>query len=421
MRSRWCLPLLLFACSKRIEERNLNVRAHDAAAAANDAARPEPVQDAPVTDAATARSEAGAEQTDASSAPGFEWQLPYGFPEPAVPEANPMSAAKVELGRHLFYDARLSQDDTFSCATCHHQELAFTDGGEYSLGVTGAHTPRSSMSLANVAYASTLTWANPLLLELERQALVPMFGDDPVELGLGSSAELEAKLRADPTYVELFSVAFPDSAEPITVQAVVRALAAFERTLISGNSPFDHYLAGDKNAISASARRGYELFGSEKLECFHCHAGFAFTDHVNYSGKAFFDDPFHNTGLYNTDSRGAYPEPNTGVFSVTGREQDMGRFKAPTLRNVALTAPYMHDGSIATLSEVLDHYAAGGRTVVDGESAGVGSASPLKSNLIQGFALTEDERADVLAFLQTLTDEEFLSDPRFEDPWLNSP
>jgi cytochrome c peroxidase len=176
-------------------------------------------------------------------------------------------------------------------------------------------------------------------------------------------------------------------------------------------------LNGERAAISDSARRGYELFSSERLECFHCHAGFALTDHVNYEGKAFFDDPFHNTGLYNVDGQGAYPEPNTGVLSVTGRERDMGRFKAPTLRNIAVTAPYMHDGSIASLDAVLDHYAAGGRTLSEGEHAGVGSASPLKSNLIQGFTLSDSERADVLAFLHSLTDEGFLTDARFADPW----
>lgn len=359
----------------------------------------------------------GGDASAATDTP-FEWRLPLGFPEPAVPTDNPMTAAKVELGRYLFYDRRLSRDDSMACASCHKQELAFTDGLPTSVGVTGQHTPRSSMMLGNVAYASTFTWANPLLLELERQALVPMFGDNPVELGLRSEAELEDKLVTVPFYQELFERAFPTEAAPITTKNAVFALASFQRTLISGDSPFDAFLYGGNNdAISAEARRGYELFSSEKLECFHCHVGFNLSDHVTYRDKPFIDRPFHNTGLYNIDGKGAYPEPNTGVHSVTGDPKDMGRFRAPSLRNIAVTAPYMHDGSIATLSEVLDHYAAGGRKLESGPNAGDGSKSPLKSSLVVSFTLSDDERRDVLAFLDSLTDESFLSNPDFSDPW----
>jgi cytochrome c peroxidase len=127
--------------------------------------------------------------------------------------------------------------------------------------------------------------------------------------------------------------------------------------------------------------------------------------------------PYHNTGLYNVDGKGAYPEPNTGVYSVTLDPEDMGKFKAPTLRNIAVTAPYMHDGSIATLSEVLDHYAAGGRTIAAGPNKGVGSKNPLKDPLVQGFELSKQQRADVIAFLESLTDEAFLTDPAFADPF----
>lgn len=348
----------------------------------------------------------------------FTWDLPPGFPVPAVPEDNPMSEAKVRLGRHLFYDKRLSSTQTASCATCHEQRRAFTDGRTVSTGVTGEHTPRNSMSLANVAYASTLTWANPLQTGLERQALVPMFGTNPIELGLGEAAELEARLRAVPLYVELFAAAFPGEADPITTNHVTAALASFERTLISGRSAFDRYLYDhEASALSEEAARGYQLFNSERLECFHCHVGFNLTDHVTYEGKPFIDRPYHNTGLYNIDGDGAYPEPNTGVLAVTGEARDMGRFKAPSLRNVAVTGPYMHDGSIETLSEVLEHYASGGRTITSGPNAGDGSKSPLKSTLLVGFTLTEDERRDVLAFLESLTDEVFLTDERFGDPW----
>lgn len=349
----------------------------------------------------------------------FEWQLPPGFPAPPTPADNPMTAEKVELGRHLFYDRRLSRDDTKACASCHRQELAFTDAVSVSTGITGQHTPRNSMMLGNVAYASSLTWANPLQLSLERQALIPLFGDTPVELGLASENDLERKLRPVRRYQRLFAAAFPDEEEPITTRNVVHAIASFERTLISGNSAFDRYLyQGRKTALSDEARKGYALFNSEKLECFHCHVGFNLSDHTTFKNKPFIDRLYHNTGLYNIDGQGAYPEPNTGLHSVTGKAADMGKFKAPSLRNVGVTAPYMHDGSIATLDEVLDHYMNGGRTITSGPHAGDGSQSPLKAPLIRGFELTDDERAAVLAFLDSLTDETFLTDRRFSDPWL---
>ncbi len=351
--------------------------------------------------------------------PTFDWQLPPGFPTPAVPADNPMSAAKVELGRHLFYDPRLSENETQSCASCHEQARAFTDGRPRGIGSTGEVHSRGSMSLANIAYTSVMTWSNPLLDELEDQAVVPLFGAEPVELGLrGKEGLLRQRLRDEPRYGPLFAAAYPDDADPVTVPNVVRAISAFQRTLISGRSPFDRATrGGERAALSDSARRGAVLFNSEKLECFHCHGGFNFQDSIKYRGKSTIEVRFHNTGLYNLGGTGAYPADNTGVHEITGKPSDMGRFRAPTLRNIALTAPYMHDGSIATLSEVLDHYAAAGRTITDGPNAGVGSASPLKSALVIGFTLTAEERADVLAFLESLTDEAFVTEPRFADPW----
>ncbi|AKF04834.1 methanobactin export MATE transporter MbnM [Sandaracinus amylolyticus] len=353
---------------------------------------------------------------------GWVWRLPRGLPVPRVPEDNPMSASKVELGRHLFYDTRLSGNRTQSCASCHEQARAFTDGRAFSIGSTGERTPRSSMTLANVAYATTLTWANPLLLELEAQALVPLFGREPVELGLaGMERELLERLRAEARYRELFPLAFPDESDPFTVANVTRALAAFQRTLVSGRSAYDRFLyGGEPDALSESARRGLALFSSERLECFHCHQGFNFADAVMWEGSGSREVRFHNTGLYNVGGTGAYPEGGTGVHEISGRADDMGRFRAPTLRNIAVTAPYMHDGSIATLDEVIDHYAAGGRTIAEGPYAGVGSASPLKSGLVVGFELTPDERRDLIAFLESLTDESFLTDPALADPWSTS-
>jgi cytochrome c peroxidase len=348
----------------------------------------------------------------------FAWPLGEGLPVPLVPDDNPMSDARVELGRHLFYDKRLSGNQTQACASCHLQEFAFTDGLAVSEGSTGEHTPRNSMSLANVAYATALTWANPLLLDLEQQIAVPLFGAEPVELGMrGREDELLARLREVPRYQELFAAAFPDDPEPISLYSLTRALACFERRLLSGNSPYDRYLAGDAAAISESARRGAALFNGEKLECFHCHAGFNFQDSVAYEGKPPRNSLFHNTGLYNIDGKGAYPPGNTGLHEFTEVAADMGRFRVPTLRNIAVTAPYMHDGSVATLDEVLDHYAAGGRTIAEGPFAGVGRDNPYKSSFIRGFELGEQERADVLAFLGSLTDEQFLTDPALADPW----
>lgn len=348
----------------------------------------------------------------------YDWDLPAGFPVPWEPENNPTTKEKVELGRHLFYDVRLSGNDTTSCATCHMQEKAFTDERPVGVGSTGESHTRGSMSLANVGYASTLTWAHPLLYELERQSLLPIFGEGPIELGMKDAHALEEKLADISRYQELFADAFPNAVPLITLQQITQALGAFQRTLISGRSPYDRWIQGqDEDAITEEAKQGYELFNSERLECFHCHVGFNLSDHTHWAQKPFFDAPFHNTGLYNIGGTGEYPSPNTGVHNVSEDASDMGRFKAPTLRNIAVTAPYMHDGSIETLSEVLDHYAAGGRTVASGPHAGNGSLNPFKSDLISGFDLDEEERAALLAFFQSLTDEEFLTNPDFANPW----
>jgi len=346
------------------------------------------------------------------------WHLPKGFPEPVVPADNPMTVEKVELGRRLFYDTRLSGNRTFACTNCHQQSRAFADALPRGVGSTGEMHPRGSMALSNVAYSPALTWANPNMKRLEQQALVPMFGEKPVELGLaGKENELLARIRDDPRYQRLFAAAYPDSPDPVTLQHITGAIASFERTLISGNSPYDRAQHGEPGAMSPAARRGEKLFFSERLECFHCHGGFNFTGTTDYVGKGIAEVEFHNTGLYNVDGKGSYPADNPGIKEFTQRAEDMGKFKAPSLRNVALTAPYMHDGSIATLEGVLDHYAAGGRTVHEGPNKGVGSANPFKSEFITGFTLSPRERKDVIAFLNSLTDSSFIRDPRFANPW----
>ena len=347
----------------------------------------------------------------------YTFRLPADYPEPIVPADNPMNAAKVELGRWLFYEKRLSRNQSVACATCHNQALAFTDGKTRSVGATGETHPRNAMSLVNSAYASRLTWASSLIDRLEDQALTPLLGENPVEMGMGRrEAEIGKLLATDEHYRALADRAFPGDENPYSVLNAVRAIAAFVRSIISFNSPYDRYLAGNDTAISESAVRGMDLFFSERLECFHCHGGFNFTDNTTHASATVTPVGFHNTGLYNLGNTGAYPPENTGLYDMTGNIRDMGRFKAPTLRNIALTAPYMHDGSIETLGEVIDHYTRGGRLIPTGERAGDGRLNPYKSEFVVGFALTVEERADLLAFLESLTDESVLTNPRWTNP-----
>lgn len=204
---------------------------------------------------------------------------------------------------------------------------------------------------------------------------------------------------------------------PVSVRNLTLAIAAFERTLNAFNSPYDRYrYGGESDAISAAAKRGEALFTSERLECFHCHSGLNFSDSTRHERSGFVEIAFHNTGLYNIDGQGAYPPNNTGLQEITLNPQDMGKFRAPTLRNIALTAPYMHDSSVPTLEAVIEHYAADGRTLDLVPSAGIGSQNPLKSSVVKGFTLTTDEKQDLLAFLNSLTDEHFIMNPKLSPP-----
>ncbi len=241
------------------------------------------------------------------------------------------------------------------------------------------------MSSVNVAWAGALTWNNPQMKNLEDQALVPMFGRaSGVELGLREADGSLAVLRADSRYVVLFERAFPGDVDRFTVRNVTRAIACFERSIVSARSPYDRYhYGGQDDAVSESAKRGEILFFNQHLSCFRCHGGFNFSDSSVSENNARREVPFHNTGV----------------------TADSGKFKAPTLRNIAVTAPYMHDGSIATLDGVLDHYARGGH------------ANPNKDPLIAGFTLSHQDRTDLIAFLESLTDEALLHDPRFANPF----
>lgn len=265
------------------------------------------------------------------------------------------------------------------------------------------------MSLVNVAYNSTLNWADPETRRLEDQMLVPMFSMSPVEMGIaGREEEVLERLRREPRYGPLFEQAFPREPDSIDWPNIIRAIASFERTLISGDSPYDRYVFWDeRERFSESARRGMELFFSDRLRCSECHSGFNLSGPVAHAGSPSPVPVFHNTALYDLDGRGAYPEDNRGTYEHTGAASDMGRFRAPTLRNIALTGPYMHDGSLMNLEEVIAHYAAGGRA----------RGNPLKSPLLSGFEISAAETADLLAFLESLTDRGFVTDPRFESPW----
>jgi len=314
-------------------------------------------------------------------------------------------------------------NQSISCGTCHEQRLAFADGKKTNKGALNELHPRNSMSLTNVVYNSAFNWANPMLKTLHQQALVPLFNEFPVELGWsGHEKQILDILKADPIYKEKFAKAFPNQDDPFTTGNVTRAIGNFVSTMISGNSPYDKQLFQNQpTALSESAKRGMELFFSERLECFHCHGGFNFTQSTNHTQTAFVELEFHNNGLYNIGGTGEYPEGGRGLWELTTLKEDMGRFRAPTLKNIELTAPYMHDGSINTLEEVMDHYSRGGRKIETGAFAGDGALNPFKSELMIGFVLSNQEREDVINFLKSLTDWEFICDERFSDPFYNIP
>lgn len=273
------------------------------------------------------------------------------------------------------------------------------------------------MSLVNVAYARVLTWANPTQTRLEDQALVPMYGDHPVELGLERSDAWIATLERDPVYERLFSAAFGNDRDPVTRDKVTKAIASFERAIVSARAPYDRYhFERDDTAISDAAKRGEVLFHSRPLSCFTCHGGVHFSNAMG-SAERSMSVEFYNTGLYNLTAALSYPPDNTGLYEVTREPKDVGKFKAPTLRNIAVTAPYMHDGSVATLEDAITLYAAGGRAIQDGPYRGMGRDNSNKSAAIRGFSVTAQQRDDLVAFLRSLTDDELLQDQRFSSPW----
>lgn len=315
--------------------------------------------------------------------PPAVWGVPLGK---ALVSDNEQAIA--ELGRHLFFEPRLSANGCVSCSTCHQPEKAFTDGLTTALGIYGDLHPRNTPTLTNIAYAASFAWIDVGIESLEEQAKVPMFNTSPPEMGLLEEQDAVANIKDDINYQQLFKKAFPEEKGSLSLAYVQKSLAAFERTLISYQSPFDRYVyAGEHDALSTSAKRGMQLFHSRKLGCVTCHHSWNFSGPIRTVDEPAADPTFHSTGL----------------LTVNSGERD-DHFKTPTLRNVAVTAPYMHDGSLKTLEDVIEHYEQGGG---DGVS---------KSSLLRQFTLEPQQRTDLIAFLNHLTDEEFIQRAMNADP-----
>lgn len=314
----------------------------------------------------------------------------------SIPVDNPLTKEGVKLGRMLFYEELLSSNNKISCATCHKQNLAFTDGQNFSIGVDGTLTKRNSMSLANVLWVRNFFW-DGRLEGLEAQSMVPL--TDPHEMGQALDVSSK-KLQITNNYPALFKQAF--GTDTISGELIAKAIAQFERTLISSNSTYDQYLRGEYQPTT-SELRGLELFskGPQPTQnirggnCAHCHG----------SPKTFIE-LFHNNGLDNIPS-------DKGREDVTGQNTDRGRFRVATLRNIELTAPYMHDGRFKTLDEVLNHYS---DHVKQSETLSpfIAETSNVPGKL--GFQLTKQEKEDIIGFLKMLTDDEFIHNVEFSDP-----
>jgi cytochrome c peroxidase len=318
-----------------------------------------------------------------------------------IPADNPMTKEGVALGRMLFYEERLSVNDKVSCATCHKQERAFTDGMPFSTGVDGTGTKRNSMSLSNLLWVKNLFW-DGRSTSLEEQSIVPL--TDPHEMGQSLEASSK-KLSETKHYPQLFEKAF--GTREINGTKIGKALAQFERILISANSKYDQYLRGDYKPTE-SELRGLKLFSSgpqpdkniRGANCIHCH-----------SVPKTFLELFHNNGL---DSI----QRDFGREDFTKLVEDRGRFRVPTLRNIAVTAPYMHDGRFWTLNEVIDHYS--------DHVKSSGTLSPFIAGVTNkpgsiSLALTKEEKQDILSFLHMLTDNTFITNPEFSDPEQSTP
>ncbi|MBL7173077.1 MAG: cytochrome-c peroxidase [Desulfobacteraceae bacterium] len=340
---------------------------------------------------------------------------PVGLPPVPVPADNPITPEKVKLGDKLFHDTRFSSTGKVSCATCHDRKKGFADALPVSEGINGLKGTRNAPTVMNAAYLRTQFWdgREP---SLETQSAQPFL--NPVEMGLKDHEPILKIVRTDPEYTELFKKAFGKTGNQITMTEVKQALATFQRTLISGNSPFDrYYFGGDKRAMSPAAIRGLDIYIGQG-RCVSCHV-------IEQTQALFTDNRFHMIGVSanqmprdldelsaaveDVKKRGTdiavFSNPKTsslGRYAVTRDLTDIGAFKTPTLRNIELTAPYMHDGSLKTLEEVVQFYNNGGR---------LKETDPLPELLsggIRSLNLTEEQQADLVAFLKALTSPEFV-------------
>lgn len=315
------------------------------------------------------------DEVDALDRP-YNLVLPNGFPSMNIPADNALTERRVALGKMLFYDKGLSRDSSTSCASCHLQNHAFSDVFTKSTGIEGRTGMRNSPPLFNLGYHPYFFFDGGVPT-LELQILAPVQDVNEMDHDFLQAVD---RLAQNPTYQELGKIAYNRDFDAFVL---TRSIAAFERTLVSGNSAYDKYNNGNTNAISESAKRGLALFNSERLSCNGCHSGFNFTDYT-----------FKNNGL-------AVAYADSGRMRVTALPEDRDKFKVPSLRNIALTAPYMHDGSIASLPQVIEHYNSGG------------AANPHKDERIKPLQLTTQEKSDLLEFLYSLTDNEFITDPKF--------
>lgn len=309
---------------------------------------------------------------------------------PVIPPNNPMTQEGIALGKRLFFEKKLSADNTQACATCHHPEKSFTDGQQYSVGIDDIAGTRNSMPLFNLAwnYEDKFFW-DGRELGLERQSFDPI--TNPIEMHETLQNVVE-KLQQDPTYPILFERAFGTNV--IDSVLISKALAQFERTIISGNSKFDQYLLGQVQ-LAPQEIDGFNVFMDENRgDCFHCHG--------NENNPLWTDNKFHNNGL------DANPI-DLGLAESTGDPNDSGKFRSPSLRNLAFTAPYMHDGRFNTLEEVINHYSEG---LQDSPTI-----DPLMKKVDQGgVQLSEIDKANLKAFLLTLSDYNFISNPQYSNP-----
>lgn len=326
-----------------------------------------------------------------------ELEKPSSVPQMYIPPENPMTVEGIELGRKLFYDPILSKDSTVFCGNCHQQGRSFTDGKVFSTGFAGRTGRRSAMSLVNIGFHQKGLFWDGRANQLEDQAIHPV--QDSVEMNLDWASAVQ-RLQNHPSYPIDFRRAFGiTKSEEITQDLIVRALAQFERTLISKDSKFDRWQRGEV-ALTKSEQRGYEIFfdTSEKLphaECGHCHVDPLFTT---------LD--FENNGIQQVSHLDEFPDKGRG--EVTENQFDKGKFKVPTLINIAQTAPYMHDGRFKTLDEVIEHYVSGGHF------------SDNVSPNVRKLDFTEQDKQDLIAFLNTLTDSVFLNNPAFGNPFVES-